>query len=190
MAREVEVALLWLPMPAHAELELLPLLDEPRVAVLPAGHSLATSVVLSAEELAGEPLISGPLPVGWRHRQTAGPIANSLDGWLSLIAAGRGVGIAPASTERLHAHPGVRFIPLAGVAASTLAIAYRREGASPAVREFVRIAGEVVERTGQSRHLLRPTAATSGVGAERDDRIAISHETDLGLVAASPRGQA
>jgi DNA-binding transcriptional LysR family regulator len=190
MAREVEVALLWLPMPAHAELDLLPLLDEPRVAVVPADHSLATAAVLSAEDLAGEPLVSGPHPAGWRHRQTARPLANSLDGWLSLIAAGRGVGIAPASAERLHAHPGVRFIPLAGVAPSTLAIAYRRHGTPPPVREFVRIAGKVVERLGHSRHAQRGTPAIAADGAERGDRIPLSDETDLGLVAASSMAQA
>jgi DNA-binding transcriptional LysR family regulator len=180
-ARDVDVAILRLPLPGQNELDVAPLLDEPRVAVLAEDHPLADSILLTPEDLADEPVIAGPRPVAIRVRDATEPHANTLESWLSLIAAGRGIGIAPASTARLHGRPGLRFVALAGVADTTLAIAHWPEVTAPAVREFVELARNLAQRVGGTEQTTdRPKRK-----AEAGDREAVSRETDLDLVGAT-----
>jgi DNA-binding transcriptional LysR family regulator len=144
--REVDVAVFRLPVPSQHELDVVPLLDEPRVVVMSADHRLANSVLLTPDEIAGELYVTGPRPLALRKGQPREPIADTLESWLSLIAAGRGIGLAPASTERLYHRPGLRFVAVAGIAHTTLAIARRREATAPIVREFIELAHEIARR--------------------------------------------
>jgi DNA-binding transcriptional LysR family regulator len=176
-SREVDVAMFRLPIPSQHELEVVPLLDEPRVAVMPADHPLADSVLLTPADLVGERLVTGPRPVALRERRPFESIADTRESWLSLIAAGRGIGLSPASTERLYQRPGLRFVAVAGVADTTLAIGHRLEVTAPAVREFVALAREIARRVNHSQ------ATSNG------DRAAVSHETDFDLVGVARNGK-
>ncbi|MHB8689632.1 MAG: LysR family transcriptional regulator [Solirubrobacteraceae bacterium] len=172
-SREVDVAILRLPLPSQDELELHPLLDERRVAVVSADHHLAGAAALTRDDLDGEPLVVGPRPLALRRPRPLEPIADALESWLSLIAAGCGVGIAPASTERLHPRSGLCYVPLVGVADTRLAVGHRRGDAGPAAHEFVALARAVAARAGR---------------VPCGDRAAVSHETDLVLVAPDGNG--
>jgi DNA-binding transcriptional LysR family regulator len=186
--REVDVSLFRLPVPGQQELDVVPLLDEPRVAVLPSDHPLADSILLTADDLADELFVFGPGPVALRERRALEPVADTLETWLALIAAGFGIGLAPASTERLHARDGLRFVAVTGIADTTLAIAHRHEVTAPAVREFVEAARVVARRAGCT---VRDThGKRRGVDPKpsRGDRVPVSHETDLVLAAQRRSG--
>ena len=171
-----DAALLRLPVPGQQELDVVPLSYEERVAVMCADHPLAGSLILTAEQVALEPFVIGPRAFMLRGPRPLEPTADTVEEWLSLIAAGRGIGLAPASIAQFHAHPGVQFVAIAGIADSTLAIAYRRDGATPAVREFVDAAVTVARRADMAR------------GRAPGDRDALSPETDFALAGSQAVG--
>jgi DNA-binding transcriptional LysR family regulator len=145
--REVDIAFVRPPLPRQHDLEVIPLRSEPRVAVMAADHPLAGSESLSLEDMAGEPLVTGPRPTSLRERLPLDPIADTVETWLSLIAAGRGIGLAPASSERFHSRPELAFVPLTGLVESTLAIAHRLDASAPSLRDFVDVALLVARRS-------------------------------------------
>lgn len=135
-----------------AALTVLPIDEEPFVAVLPADHRLAAQAELALGELAGEPFVLWPrrASTGFYdaviamcaehgfsprvHWEAAG--AETL---LGLIAAGVGVSIQPASYANLG-RAGVVFRPLAGsVATSTLQVAHRRGAPDPVLARFLSV---------------------------------------------------
>ena len=145
---EVDVAFLWLPVD-DTELSVAPLLDEPRVAVLPAGHPLAGSTCLRFEQLVDEPfVISRSEDPVWRdfwmvHDQRGG-VATRIgastetpDEGFAAIVGGRGVGIAPASMQRYYTQTGARFVPIVDIPPATLALGWRRGVLSAAAADFV-----------------------------------------------------
>jgi DNA-binding transcriptional LysR family regulator len=67
------------------------------------------------------------------------------DAWLSAIANGYGIALAPASAARFYARPGVVYRPVTGVAPSRVAVAWvPAADGDPVVREFVRCCREAV----------------------------------------------
>lgn len=120
---------------------------EPRVAVLPADHRLASRRTLRLRDLASETLIiqsraGTTTPELWpasRRPRTVIDVS-SMDDWLVTIASGAGVGVSVASTAALHPHPDLRFISLADAAPVPLLLAWPGRGAHPATKEFVRLA--------------------------------------------------
>jgi DNA-binding transcriptional LysR family regulator len=144
---EVDIAFARPPLPRQHDLKVIPLRSEPRVAVMAADHPLAGSESLSLEDLAGEPLVMGPRSTLLRERLPLDPIADTVETWLSLIAAGRGIGLAPASSERFHSRPELAFVPLTGLVESTLAIAHRLDASAPSLRDFVDVALLVARRS-------------------------------------------
>ncbi|TDH62038.1 LysR family transcriptional regulator [Dankookia rubra] len=129
------------------------LLEEPMVAALPAGHPLAAEAgpALTLAALAGETFIAyarqqgpalfeamlaGCLAAGFSPR--LGQEAPRVTSALSLVAAGLGVTLVPASTRRV-ALEGLAYRKLAGEAVprAVLAIVARRDGGSAAARNFL-----------------------------------------------------
>jgi DNA-binding transcriptional LysR family regulator len=126
--------------------------SEPFVAVVPSDHPLARARRLRLRDLAREPFV---FPVRWSSPdmydrmmhdcQAAGvspTIVEEAGSWqatVSLVAAGIGVTIAPASVSRLR-FPRVRFRPLAGSApAYGLALCTGEGAPSPAVASFLQV---------------------------------------------------
>ena len=124
------------------------------VAALPAGHSLATrgsAKPLGLEALAAETCILYRRPLGpglydaiiaacqrAGYSPTIGQEAPRMLATLSLVAAGLGVTLVPASMRRLRVH-GVTYRPLdeaAGLVAP-LNLAYRRGESSAAAQRFI-----------------------------------------------------
>lgn len=157
-----DVAFLYLPFEHDRpdEVEVISLVEEQRVVLLPATHPLAEREQLTPEDLARETFISHSpaVPERWRDfwlltdelggRPAVHPhTADTLEEWLHLIAQGEGIDTAPRLISRYYPWPGIRFVPLAGAAPATLAVVRRRgDGAEPLVDAFVRLARTVSAR--------------------------------------------
>ncbi|UCM87115.1 LysR family transcriptional regulator [Streptomyces marincola] len=154
-AGDVDVALVRLPapgqdLPAQDGLRVAELLTEPRWVALPATHPLAGREVVPFPELLDEPFVAAPAGTGlWRDYWLAtaerdgrpvrvGAVTERPDDWLSAIANGYGVALAPASAARFYARPGVVYRPVRDVPPSRIGVAWAPDSAGPAVRDFVR----------------------------------------------------
>ena len=118
--------------------------NEPRMAVVPAGHRLANEEQVSLADLASETLVvsstTGTTTLDlWptSSRPTLGPDQPTLDDWLIAIATSAGVGVTPASTAILHPHPDVRFIPISDAPTVPLVLVWPRNNPHPHAQAFV-----------------------------------------------------
>ncbi|MFE0458985.1 LysR family transcriptional regulator [Kitasatospora sp. NPDC058965] len=156
-AREVDLALLRLPFPGQQDYRTEVLLTEPRWVALASGHPLAARELIAFQELWDEPFVAAPAETGaWRDHWLAaderagrpvriGAVTDQPDDWLSAIANGFGVALAPASAARFYARPGVTYRPVSGVSATSAAVAWvPADDASEPVRAFVRCCTEAV----------------------------------------------
>jgi DNA-binding transcriptional LysR family regulator len=67
-----------------------------------------------------------------------GAVTEHPDDWLSAIANGYGVALAPASAARFYARPGITYRPVTGVSPTRVGVAWSPEDDdNPAVRDFV-----------------------------------------------------
>ncbi len=151
----VDAAFLYAPLDEE-DLVVIPLISEPRVVVLPTGHSLARRQWVAPADLAGETFVAQPdvTPLAWRdywmlvaetgHRPRVSPyVGDNIEEWLYLIGRGEGVDTAPAIIARYFARPDVTFVPLRDAAPTTLVLAVRDEARPPLVDEFVALAVEI-----------------------------------------------
>ncbi|HET6551596.1 MAG TPA: LysR substrate-binding domain-containing protein [Solirubrobacter sp.] len=160
--RHADVAFLYLPLD-EPDLEITPLLSEPRVVVLPSTHRLATRATLSPADLDGEVFVKQPPPVPdewcdfWMlvddlgHRPPASPhMGANLEEWLHLIGRGEGIDTAPAVISRYYSWPEVAFVPLVDAAPAVLVLARRRDTQYRLVDDFVKLAVEIAGTAVQS----------------------------------------
>jgi DNA-binding transcriptional LysR family regulator len=127
--------------------------QERRVFVLPAGHPLAAREQLGLDDVAGLPWIAaetatdGCDPTRWRDDWLASPrpggdqpiigaVARTIDEWREHVVAGLGISLCPASAERLHARPGISFVPSRGVPPAVTCVAWRAGDTRPEVLSF------------------------------------------------------
>ena len=128
-----------------------PLFEEPMLAALPAEHPLAGKGACALADLAAEPFVFYRRPAGQGlydailaacHAAGFSPQisqeAPRLPATLSLVAAGLGAAIVPASMQRLNLE-GVAWLELDTPAlVAPLMLATRRSGRSPVVDRFRR----------------------------------------------------
>ena len=147
------------PYVEEADVTVEAVLREPFLVALPAAHPLAGRSELSLGLLAGEPFVSfpeWPLPsyaqvvravcegAGFAPRVVQE--VREMQTAISLVAAGLGIALLPASVQHLH-RDGVVYRPLPDSAPRTeLAIVSRKEDASPALQNFLQIVREQVRR--------------------------------------------
>jgi DNA-binding transcriptional LysR family regulator len=153
LAERIDAAFVRSPIGAAAELAVHSVLREEMVAALPAGHSLAGATRIRLPFAALEPetfiLYRRPLGPGLYDAIIAacqragyspriGQEAPRMLATLSLVAAGLGVTLIPASMQRLGIE-GVAYRPLARNAGlvAPLNLACRRGESTPAVRRFI-----------------------------------------------------
>jgi DNA-binding transcriptional LysR family regulator len=153
----VDVAILRAPI-RHPDVELHALFAEPRMAILPRGHALASRAEVSVEDLVDEPFVTAAddAPVGWgafwrcdADRGRPGRVVaemTSVEEGLAGVAYLGAVDTCPSATARHYAHPGVAYVPLRDGAYATVAVAHRRGDDRPAVSAFCTVATEVARR--------------------------------------------
>ena len=150
-AGRIDLALLGNPCPeVEHEFAVTVLKRIPFQAVLPDNHRLALRKRIALAELEGEPFIgfseetfpgrntaicAGCQAAGFtprfRHQ------VENLSALLALVAAGKGVTLAPAEVSQL-AHPQAVFVPLKPPAPSVVsAAAQRKDDANPLVKELL-----------------------------------------------------
>ncbi len=136
---------------AHgADLLVEPLLEEPMVAALPTGHSMARLKGIELAALAGETFVFYRRPTGPGLHDAilaaclragfspmVGQEAPRMSSTLGLVAAGLGVSIVPASMQRMNV-AGVAFVPFRGDPGlvAPLLLVTRRTGRSAIVERF------------------------------------------------------
>jgi DNA-binding transcriptional LysR family regulator len=156
-----DVALLRSPFDGRG-LDTEPVLTEPRLVALAAGHRLAGRRRLLLADLAGEPVpqwqaadelaaaywagrdpdslaaawSGGPGPV-------PGPRVGDIAQLLEVVSLGQAVAFLPTSLAERHPRADVAYLPVAGLSPSTLVVAWPQASRSLAVAAFVRAACEV-----------------------------------------------
>ncbi len=148
---DVDIALLRLPFPGHEDLRVEVLLTEPRGVLLPTAHPLAERELIAFGDLWDEPFVAAPAETGvWRELWLAaderegrpiriGAVTERTDEWLIAIANGDGIALAPESSARFNARPGIVYRPVSGVTPTRGGVAWRHsEDANPVVQDFVR----------------------------------------------------
>ena len=148
---DVDAALLRLPFPGQDDMRIEVLLTEPRWVALPATHPLATRARISFHELLDEPFVAAPVETGWwrdywlatserhGHPIRIGAVTDQPDTWLTAIANGDGLALAPDSAARYYARSGLTYRPVTDVSPSQVGVAWPPiNDTNPAVRDFVR----------------------------------------------------
>jgi DNA-binding transcriptional LysR family regulator len=148
---DVDVALLRLPVPGQDDLRIEVLLTEPRWVVLPVAHPLAARDQICFGDLWDEPFIAAPAETGcWRdywlatderqgHPVRIGAVTDQPDAWLTAIANGDGIALAPESAARYYARPGITYRPVTGITPSQVGVAWPpANDTNPIVQDFVR----------------------------------------------------
>jgi DNA-binding transcriptional LysR family regulator len=73
------------------------------------------------------------------HPVRIGYVTDQPDAWLTAIANGYGIALAPESAARYYARPGITYRPVTGVSPSQAGVAWPpANDADPVVRDFVR----------------------------------------------------
>jgi DNA-binding transcriptional LysR family regulator len=114
-----DLAVVYGRVPTGESLRVIELGTEDRVAAVARDHPLARRRRLHWAEIAEHPLVvneaSGTVgPSLWPAggRPIVAVRCRTYDEWIEMVAAGRGVGVLPASA-RERPHPGVRYVTLA-----------------------------------------------------------------------------
>jgi len=147
------------PYAEEAEVAVEAVLREPFLVALPESHPLAAQPALSLPLLAGEPFVSFPERPLPSYAQVVRAVCEGagfaprvvqevreMQTAISLVAAGLGVALLPASVQHLR-RDGVVYRPLPNDAPRTeLAVISRKEDASPTLQNFLAIVREQVRQ--------------------------------------------
>jgi DNA-binding transcriptional LysR family regulator len=153
-ARRIQVAFIRPPL-NESEIEVRTITREPWVAALPTSHRFARQRRVSLRSLAGEAFISFPreLAPGLYDQvislcQRAGFSPRivqeaQMQTVVSLVAAGIGVALVPATLQNLS-RKGLVYKPVSGAPSKLeLAVAWRRDDLSPLLAAFLGVVREI-----------------------------------------------
>ncbi|MFI1183163.1 LysR family transcriptional regulator [Streptomyces sp. NPDC020799] len=156
---DADVALLRLPFPGQDALRMTELFAEPRWVALPSAHPLAARELIPFRDLWDEPFVAAPAESGpWRDHWLAsgerdgrpvrvGAVTDRPDDWLSAIANGYGIALAPESAARYYARPGITYRPVTGVSPTRAGVAWApADDTDPVVQDFVHCCLDGVRR--------------------------------------------
>ncbi|MFJ9409078.1 LysR family transcriptional regulator [Streptomyces sp. NPDC101393] len=160
----VDVAVVLLPV-AEPDLTLGPVFAaQPQTLALSVRHPLASRATVTAEDLAGVPLISadGPAPAYWRDAHApattpgglpipGGPGVSTLQEGLTLAAAGRGGMLLCRPTAEYHGRRDLAFVPVTGLVDSVLGLVHHTARATARTRAFGAVVREVLHTAGAAR---------------------------------------
>ena len=146
-----DVGFLRLPVPQQA-LSLLPLYAEPLTVALAADHALAGRPSVSIADLADEPVLRyadappawnafwsmDPRPDGSQPRH--GPFVHDMEEIVQYVRAGNGVAFLPAAISAAFPRPDLAYVPLTGVPAGQIVLAWEAARESVLVGAFAEAA--------------------------------------------------
>ena len=150
---DADAALLRLPFPGQDTYRVEVLFSETRWVALPASHPLAARDLIRFRDLWDEPFVAAPAETGaWRDWWLAAgeredrPVrigavteTGQPDDWLTAIANGYGVALAPESAARYYARPGIAYRPVTGVSPSQVGVAWPPDAdTNPVIQDFIR----------------------------------------------------
>jgi DNA-binding transcriptional LysR family regulator len=148
-------------IPGQADLEIEVIAREPRLVALTATHPLAGRDSIRFSELRDESFIVNPAveadgaPARWlaeqrRHGLPGRVAANaaSVQEILTLVAAGRGVCLVPASAARGQARADVVYVRVRDADPAVISLAWREEHRTEVLDRFIETAREVAELVG------------------------------------------
>ena len=169
---ELEMCFVRLPVDSDG-LHLIPLYDEQPVVVVSREHPVAAYDRIDVAELADEHLLQDPDDVpAWRDVATEvadgsrHPVpALTLHQAMESVAADAGVLVLPMSLARLHRRKDVASVPVAGVPATRVGLAWLRTADDDRIETFV---GVVRGRTARSSR--SPTAGPRHERSQRTQR--------------------
>ena len=147
-------------LPGQADVAIEVLGHEPRVVALASAHPLATRESISLGELHDERFVVNPAvpsdrepPARWlaeqRRHGLPGRIAAesaSIQEILTLVAAGRGVCLVPATVASDHRPGDVVYVPVTDADPAVVSLARRPGRTRPAVEAFVQLVREIAGR--------------------------------------------
>ena len=142
---EVDVVYAREPIDHHG-LGTAPLLEEPRVAVLPAADPLAKKRSVRLKDLASKRLLQDPATVPeWYaiaapEYRRAGQMAHTVEEKLELVAAQEGFVILPQSTTAFYRRPDVRVLPIQDIGPSQVTLIWDAATDNSARDAFVSVA--------------------------------------------------
>jgi DNA-binding transcriptional LysR family regulator len=142
---------------ASAELEVVPIMEDPLVLALPAMHPLAQRKALKLRAVADDPFVMfGKGASALFHERIQAMCeragfqpkvvqnATQIHTVVGLVGAGLGVAIVPLTARNLHPEQ-VRFVRLSDPPEHVhVALAWRRGHETPAIRSFRRVTEQVV----------------------------------------------
>ncbi|MBU2668052.1 LysR family transcriptional regulator [Actinoplanes bogorensis] len=145
-----ELSLVRLPID-RAGVTVVPVLSEPRVAVLSRDHHLAGRDVVTLDDLAGLPLLQDPMAVpellGTRTAAEARPQPN-VEEKLERVVIDSGFVILPRSTALAYPRPDVVLRPVDGLAPSEVALIRAESASSEVLDTAMKIAGSCLLTAG------------------------------------------
>lgn len=155
---EIQIAILMRTSTENPDLAVAVVRREPFVVALPTDHPLARRKLVDPRDLSEEHFVIFPRRRGAvlhdaviNACQDAGfsprvvQEATELPTQVSLVAAGMGIALVPASMHHLRYH-GVVYRSLIGrPSAPDTAVAWRREGETPTVQAFLRVVRAVAD---------------------------------------------
>ena len=165
------------------------LYDEPRVVIVPVDHRLAGRQSVTIDDIADEPIPKfrdcdpawnafwriDPRPDG--REAPDGPLFETLEDGLELVAAGQAVAVTTEFHERLR--PDITTVPLEGVEPSHVVLASRAGDRSRLVAAFRKLAAGTPHRPGaelasRATGTNAPTKSPSQLEARRSLRPVVS----------------
>jgi DNA-binding transcriptional LysR family regulator len=156
--RHPDVAFVWPPL-LYDELDSETILSERKLMVMHPNHALARQRAVECAELVDEPIVApweNYPPAFLRQwfgsmrpdgRRPGDPTAVSVEESLALVSSGIAMYCVPESVSRFYARPDVVFRPIIDSTPVEVAVAWLRDGATPAVGSFVETARAVLKET-------------------------------------------
>ncbi len=147
----VDVAVIRGEVDLPAEVNMVALLVEPRVAAVAADSPLTQNARLTLHDLVAKSIavntIAGTTALDlWPPDDTPDDtieVANT-DDWIAAIAAGHAVGVTTTATAATYPNPAVAYIPLIDVPAVTVYLAWTQPPSHPAVPDFIALARRLI----------------------------------------------
>jgi DNA-binding transcriptional LysR family regulator len=141
-----------LPGQLGADVAIEVLARQPRLVALPASHPLSKRSAICFADLREEAFITNPTsrgrqPARWLAEQQRHGLpgrisaqASSLQELLTLVAAGRGVSLVPATVATSHTRPDIAYVPVVDAEAAVISVAWRRADKRPILHALLDLA--------------------------------------------------